>query len=165
MMSAFNEHFHNGRGLFLSHLRTKMGNIIQVLVADDHNLVRRGIRALLENAEGIEVVGEAKNGEEAIELTKQLEPDVVVMDISMPRVDGIQATEQICALNLQTHIVILSMYAHVNLVKQALQKGAKGYVLKPSATEELLQAVHSAKQGKVYLSTILADSFPDAATN
>lgn len=154
-----------GRKLNQGRLQTTMGNIIHVLVADDHTLVRRGIRALLENAEGIEVIGEAENGEEAITLAKRLEPDVVVMDISMPILDGIQATEQICSLNLPTQVVILSMYAHVNLVKQALQKGATGYVLKPSATEELLQAVRSARQGKIYLSAVLADSFPDKAVN
>lgn len=137
----------------------RINNMIRVLVADDHYLVRQGIRALLENADGIEVIGEAENGREAITLVQRLEPDVVVMDISMPDVDGIQATELIHALKVPTQVVILSMYANANLVKQALQKGASGYLMKRSATEELLEAVRKAKLGEIYLSPKIADTF------
>ena len=143
----------------LAYLHQQMAKKIRVLVADDHTLVRRGIRALLEHADGIEVVGEAENGQEALTLVKRLQPDVIVMDISMPELDGIKATEQIQALGISTHVVILSMYANVDLVKQALQNGASGYVLKRSATEELLQAVQTAQAGKIYLSALL-DSIP-----
>lgn len=136
-----------------------MGKKIRVLVADDHTLVRRGIRALLEHADGIEVVGEAEDGQEALAMVKRFQPDVVVMDISMPQLDGIKATEQIQELGISTQVVILSMYANVDLVKQALQNGASGYVLKRSATEELLQAVRTAQEGKIYLSALL-DSLP-----
>lgn len=136
-----------------------MAKKIRILIADDHTLVRRGIRALLEHADGIEVVGEAENGQEALALVKRLQPDVVVMDISMPELDGIKATEEIQALGISTRVIILSMYANVDLVKQALQNGASGYVLKRSATEELLQAVRTAQAGKIYLSTLL-DSIP-----
>lgn len=145
----------------IGHLHYTMDKTIRVLIADDHNLVRRGIRALLENAEGIEVVGEAENGQEAILLVESLKPDVVVMDISMPILDGIQATEQIHQIDASTNIIILSMYGHANLVKQVLNKGASGYVLKPSATEELLQAVRTTQEGEIYLSSLLSDSFPD----
>ena len=148
----------------LAYLRQQMGKKIRVLVADDHTLVRRGIRALLEHADGIEVVGEAENGQEALALVKRLQPDVVVMDISMPELDGIKATEQIHALGISTHVVILSMYANVDLVKQALQNGASGYVLKRSATEELLQAVRTAQAGKIYLSALL-DPIPGNDTS
>lgn len=113
----------------------------------------------MEHADGIEVVGEAENGQEALALVKRLQPDVVVMDISMPELDGIKATEEIQALGISTRVIILSMYANVDLVKQALQNGASGYVLKRSATEELLQAVRTAQAGKIYLSTLL-DSIP-----
>src|SRR5688500_12864670 len=121
-----------------------MGNLhsimIHVLIAEDHSLVRRSIRALLDSAEGIQVVGEAENGEQAVALTEELRQDVVVMDISMPQMDGIQATERIHASKSQAHVIILSMYGNTNLIKQALQKGASGYLLKRSATEELVKA-------------------------
>jgi DNA-binding NarL/FixJ family response regulator len=163
-------HLAGGRTVFqspgtMNHMHKWMANMIRVLVADDHYLVRQGIRALLEIAEGIEVVGEAENGQEAIALVKSLKPDVVVMDISMPELDGIQATEQIAALDVPTHIVILSMYASTNLVRQALQKGADGYVLKRSASEELLQAVRVVEQGETYLSTALNDSLASNGLN
>jgi DNA-binding NarL/FixJ family response regulator len=105
-------------------------NMIRVIVADDHNLVREGICALLEKAGGFEIVGEAEEGREAVEMTQRLNPDVVVMDIAMPRLNGIQAAEQIRALGLPTKIVILSMYSDEVLVRQALQHGARGFLLK-----------------------------------
>ncbi|MDT8304445.1 MAG: response regulator transcription factor [Anaerolineae bacterium] len=135
--------------------------MIRVVVADDHYLVRQGVRALLDNAEGIEVIGEAENGEEALQLVEQLKPDVVVMDISMPEMDGIRATEKIHALkNPHTRVVILSMYANVDLVQQALKKGATGYLLKRSTTTELVQAVVAANQGKRFLSAALSSDLP-----
>jgi DNA-binding NarL/FixJ family response regulator len=138
-----------------------MGNfhsiMIHVLIAEDHSLVRRSIRALLENADGIQVVGEAENGEQAVALTEKLQPDVVVMDISMPQMDGIQATERIHASKSQAHVIILSMYGNTNLIKQALQKGASGYLLKRSATEELVKAIRTASRGEIYLSPSIPD--------
>lgn len=165
-MSTTHRTVSDGKGLFVSTKPSRtdrhqqMGKKIRVLVADDHTLVRRGIRALLEHADGIEVIGEAEDGQEALALVKRLQPDVIVMDISMPELDGIKATERIQALDIPTQVVILSMYANVDLVKQALQNGASGYVLKRSATEELLQAVRTAQEGKIYLSALL-DSIPD----
>lgn len=137
--------------------------MIRVVVADDHYLVRQGVRALLDNAEGIEVIGEAENGEEALQLVKQLKPDVVVMDISMPEMDGIKATERINALkDRRTRVVILSMYANFDLVEQALKKGAIGYLLKRSTTTELVQAVVAANQGKRFLSAALGSDVPSS---
>jgi DNA-binding NarL/FixJ family response regulator len=133
--------------------------MIHVLIAEDHRLVRRAIRALLESADGIQVIGEAENGQEAVTLAESLKPDVVVMDISMPKMDGIQATERIHAWGQPTHVVILSMYGNTNLIKQALQKGASGYLLKRSASEELVKAIHAACKGQVYVSP----SIPEAA--
>jgi DNA-binding NarL/FixJ family response regulator len=130
--------------------------MIRVIVADDHDLVRQGVRALLENAPDIEVVGEAENGQQAVELAKRLQPDVIVMDISMPEMDGIRATEQIAQLNLSAQIVILSMYANIDLVEQAIRKGAIGYLLKRSTTAELVNAVQAAHHGEVFLSSALA---------
>jgi len=136
--------------------------MIRVIVADDHHLVRQGIRVLLEQAEDIEVVGEAENGQQAIEWVKQLSPDVLVMDIAMPGMDGLQAAEHIRTLGVATRTVILSMYSDRTLVRRALRSGARGYLLKRSVTAELLLAVRAAARGEVYLSpeisaTVVAD--------
>ena len=132
--------------------------MIRVIIADDHHLVRQGIRALLENVSDIEVVGEAATGQEAIDLAEKMAPEVVIMDISMPRMDGMQATERILSLNSQTEVVILSMYSDTTLVQQLLRLGVKGYLLKRSISEELLLAVRAASKGEVYLSPTISDS-------
>jgi len=126
--------------------------VIRVIIADDHHLVRQGIRALLEKADGIEVVGEAADGQEAVELVERLAPDVLVMDIAMPRFDGTQAVGRVRALGVATQVVILSMYSDETLVRQALRNGARGYLLKRSVTEELLLAIQAASRGEIYLS-------------
>ena len=132
--------------------------VIRVVVADDHHLVRQGIRALLEKAEDIEVVGEAEDGQEAVELVEWLAPDVLVLDIAMPRLNGSQALGRVRALGVATQVVILSMYSEETLVRQALQNGAKGYLLKQSVAEELLLAVRAASQGEIYLSPAISGS-------
>lgn len=137
--------------------------MIRVVLADDHHLVRRGIRALLEQADDMSVVGEAEDGQEAIELVERLIPDVLIIDIAMPRLNGIQATGRVRALGLATQVVILSMHSRPTLVRQALRSGARGYLLKRSVTEELLLAVRSASRGESYLSPeisgIIVDDF------
>ncbi len=130
--------------------------MIRVLIAEDHHLVRQGIRALLEKAEDIEVVGEAKDGQEAVEMAEHLNPNVVVMDLAMPRMNGNLATERIRALRLDCQVVILSMYSDETLVRQALRSGAKGYLLKHSVTEELLLAVRAACRGETFLSSAVS---------
>ena len=130
--------------------------MIRVVIADDHNLVRQGIRALLEKAPDIEVVGEAEDGVEAVELAQSTLPDVVVMDISMPRLNGTQATQRIRGLRLPTKVVILSMYAEETLVRQALRFGAQAYVLKRAVADELLLAIRAATNGDTYLSPPIA---------
>jgi DNA-binding NarL/FixJ family response regulator len=130
--------------------------MIRVLIAEDHHLVRQGIRALLEKAEDIQVVGEAKDGQEAVEMAERLSPDVVVMDLAMPRMNGNLATERIRALRLECQVVILSMYSDETLVRQALRSGAKGYLLKHSVTEELLLAVRAACRGETFLSSAVS---------
>jgi DNA-binding NarL/FixJ family response regulator len=117
---------------------------------------------LLEKSEDIQVVGEASDGREAVELVRQLAPDVLVMDIAMPRLDGIQAIEHVQTTNVETHVVVLSMYSDKALVRQALKNGASGYLLKGSLATELLLAVRAASKGDIYLSpsisrSILAD--------
>ncbi len=126
--------------------------MIKILIVEDHQMVRAGLRALLEKNRGIEIVGEAANGQEAIQLTQRLKPDVLIMDIRMPIMNGIQAAERIRELKLPTNIVLLSMYADASLVNQAIKCGAKGYVLKSAASEELIWAVQAAVRGEMFLS-------------
>ena len=137
--------------------------MIRVLIAEDHLMVRAGIRALLEKAGDIYVIGEASNGQEAIEMTEALMPDVLIMDIMMPRMNGIQAAENIRELKLPTHILLLSMYSDEGFVHQALQYGVKGYVLKSSVSDELLWAVRAVASGKTYLSSPIAELVVDSA--
>lgn len=126
--------------------------MIRIVIAEDHHLVREGIRALLEKAGDIEVVGEAVDGQEAVEFTQRLTPDVLIMDIAMPRLNGILAAEQLRDAGSATHIVILSMYSDELLVRQALQNGVKGFLPKGSVSDELLFAVRAASRGAIYLS-------------
>ncbi|MFW6068232.1 MAG: response regulator [Chloroflexota bacterium] len=132
--------------------------MIRVIIADDHHLVRQGIKALLQSCDDIEVIGEAATGHEAIELARELEPHVVVMDIAMPRMDGSQASEQILDLGKQIEVVILSMHSDALLAQQLLRQGVKGYLLKNSIGEELPMAVRSASRGQLYLSPAISDS-------
>ncbi len=127
--------------------------MIRIILAEDHSLVRAGLKALLERAGDIQVVGEASNGQEAIDRLQELKPDVLVMDIMMPRLNGIQAAEHIRDLKIQVHILIISMYTDKGLVHQALQSGVKGYVLKTSVSEELLLAIRTVSRGETYLSS------------
>ena len=136
--------------------------MINVAIAEDHHLVRDGIRALLERADDITVVGEAVNGVEAVELVVRDTPDVIIMDITMPQRNGIEATRLITEAGSSTAIVILSMHADSALVRRAIQAGAKAYVLKASVTEELLLAVRSVHMGAVYLSPMVSESIHDA---
>jgi DNA-binding NarL/FixJ family response regulator len=131
---------------------------IRIVLADDHHVVRQGIRALLEKATDIQVVGEASDGREAVDLVTELEPDVLVMDIAMPRMDGIQALELVHAAGLPTQIVVLSMYSDKALVQHILRIGASGYLLKGAVVEELLLAVRAANRGDLYLSPSISRS-------
>ena len=126
--------------------------MIRVLLADDHHLVRQALRALLEKAEGIEVVGEAEDGREAAKLAQRLRPDVAVLDVAMPVLNGIQAAERIRRLQIPTRVVILSMHKDDALVRRALRGGAHGYLLKSAVSEELLLAVRAAVRNEIYLS-------------
>lgn len=137
--------------------------MIRVLLVEDHVLVRDGLRALLERAGDIHVLGEASNGQEGVELAKSLKPDVIIMDIMMPRLNGIQAAEHIKDLKLPAKVLLLSMYSEEGLVHQALQSGAKGYVLKTSVSEELLQAVRAVSRGETYLSATISSIVTESA--
>jgi DNA-binding NarL/FixJ family response regulator len=127
--------------------------MIKVLLVEDHALVRAGLRALLEKSTDIFVSGEASNGQEGVDMAQQLNPDVIVMDIMMPRMNGIQAAEHIRSLKLRSRVCLLSMHSDQGLVRQALQSGIKGYVLKSSVSEELLHAIRAIARGETYLNT------------
>jgi DNA-binding NarL/FixJ family response regulator len=137
------------------------GATIRIVVADDHHLVRQGIGALLESAEDVAVVGQAADGLQAVELAERLAPDVLVMDLAMPRLDGNQAVEQIHALGGPTQVIIVSMYTDDSLVQQALRQGAKGYLPKSASRDELLLAVRAAHRGETYLSPAVSGPVVD----
>ena len=139
--------------------------MIRILIAEDHLMVRAGLRALLEKAGDIHVIGEASNGQEAIEMTEALRPDVLIMDIMMPRMNGIQAAENIREMKLSTYILLLSMYSDEGFVQQALQYGVKGYVLKSSVSDELLQAVRTVAAGKAYFSIPISEIVQSTANS
>lgn len=136
---------------------------IRILVAEDHHLVRQGIIKLLESANDLEVVGEAGDGAQAILLAKSLCPDVIILDITMPKVDGFEALAEIRAIDPRPQVVILSMHADPGMIRQALQGGALGYVIKQSVADELIAAVRAARNGSIYLSSgisgVITNSF------
>jgi DNA-binding NarL/FixJ family response regulator len=132
---------------------------IRVLLADDHTLVRAGIRALLEKLPGIEVAGEASDGREVLDLIKAHQPDVVLMDISMPGLDGLQALARITRDFPQVRVIILSMHHNDEYVWQALKAGASGYLLKKAATAQLQAALKSVVAGEIYLSREISSRF------
>ncbi len=134
-------------------------SVIRVLIADDHALVRESVKAILANEGDIEIVATAGDGQEAVELFKSHHPDVVVMDISMPKMDGIHATELISKHEEPAGIVILSMHVNGALVQQALRMGARGYVLKRQATDELPKAIRAAYKGQTFLSSAIPPTF------
>src|ERR1700733_13732196 len=125
---------------------------IRVLLADDHQLVREGIRALLQSIVGVDVIGEAADGQDAIRLAKELRPDVILMDIMMPGMNGLGATEQIVKGESGARVIILSMNESDEFVLQAIRAGASGYLLKNAKTAELELALRSVAEGQTYLS-------------
>ncbi len=128
-----------------------MSEGISVLLADDHSLVRRGFRRILEDDEGLNVVGEASNGVEAIRMSHELKPNVVVMDLSMPELDGVQATKEIVKHLPNTAVLVLSMHADDNYVRNALDAGAKGYLLKNAIDVDLVGAIRSVAEGHRFI--------------
>jgi DNA-binding NarL/FixJ family response regulator len=131
---------------------------LKVLLADDHAVVRKGLRFVLERDGNVEVIGEAADGREAVKLAERLTPQVVVMDIAMPNLNGIEAAAQIVKKNPRIGVVILSMYSDEGYLVRALSAGAKGYLLKDSAEEDLVRAVESVGQGKPFFSPAIAQT-------
>jgi DNA-binding NarL/FixJ family response regulator len=134
---------------------------IALVLADDHGVVRAGLRLLLETQSDFKVVGEATNGREALQVVAKLRPQVAVVDIAMPEQNGIEATRQISADYPETQVIILSMYANLEYVQRALRAGARGYVLKESAGDELIEAVRAVHAGRRHLGLKIVDEFVD----
>lgn len=129
---------------------------IRVLLADDHGIVRKGLRFLLSQDPEIEIAGEAEDGREAVRLAGELQPHIVIMDIAMPQLNGLDAAAQITKANPRTGVIILSMYSDEEFLIRALTVGAKGYLLKDSAEADVLRAVHAVAQGRTYFSPAIA---------
>ncbi len=136
---------------------------IRILLADDHEVVRRGLRALLEVQPGWEVCGEAADGRSAVELAHALTPDIVVMDISMPELNGFEATRQILERTRGTEVLVLSMHASEQLVKEVIGAGARGYVLKSEGGRDLVKAVEALLRRETFFSPCVASSVQSAA--
>jgi len=137
---------------------------IRVLLVDDHELMREGLRAILERERDIEVVGEAASGREAIAQADSLAPDVVIMDVAMQDMNGVEATRQIRAAQHQVRVVALSSHADRRYVTAILEAGASGYLLKADAYDELRRAVHAVAQGRSYLCAGVAGAVIEAAS-
>lgn len=134
---------------------------IRVLLVDDHAIVRDGLRFLLEAHEEFDVVGGAANGREAVRAARDLQPDVVIMDLAMPELNGTEATQQIHEACPATHVLVLSMHSTAEHIYRAFQAGAQGYLLKESAGPELLAAVRTVHAGRRYLSQKIAETVVD----
>jgi two-component system response regulator NreC len=137
--------------------------VVKILLADDHAIVRQGLKLILSAHPDLEVVGEAANGREAVELANKLRPDLVLMDVQMPELNGIEATRQMVAANPRTRILVLSMHKEAVYVREILRAGARGYILKDAIDTELLNAVRSVANGDGYISPALSGSLNDKA--
>ena len=134
---------------------------ISVFLADDHSILRDGLSALLKSHRNIQVVGTATNGHDAVRQVRELQPDIVLMDISMPMLNGVQATEKITEICPKTKVIILSMHDNPELIYRAMIAGAKGYLLKDTAGPEVIQAMRLVQQGGNYLSQKVAEKMTD----
>lgn len=134
--------------------------MIKVLLVDDHALIREGLRRLLQDCQDIQVVGEANEGQEVLRLLRQLHPDVTVMDLSMPGLDGIEATKRIISEGSNTHVLILTMHANEEYAVRVLQAGARGFVGKGAPSQEVVAAIRKVAVGGCYLPAALAEALP-----
>lgn len=126
---------------------------VRILLADDHTIFRQGLRSLLEKQPDIEVVGEAEDGQKAMELIRELKPDIVIMDITMPNLNGIDSTSRIVAEMVGTKVIALSIHSGRRFVTEMLKAGASGYILKECLFDELVNAIRDVLSGKIYLSS------------
>jgi DNA-binding NarL/FixJ family response regulator len=146
-------------------MQMKGGNSMRIVIADDEGILRQGLSALIREQPDMEVVGEAQDGWQAVALAKELKPDAVVMDISMPNLNGVDATRQILAENPNIKVVALSMHPDRHYVMEILKAGALAYVLKCYFVDELIKALHAAAAGEHYLSPQITDVLVDEIVN
>jgi DNA-binding NarL/FixJ family response regulator len=146
-------------------MQIKGGNSMRIVIADDQGIMRQGLTALIREQPDMEVVGEAQDGWQAVALAKELKPDAVVMDISMPNLNGVDATRQILADNPNIKVVALSMHPDRHYVTDILKAGALAYVLKSYFVDELVKALHAAEAGQHYLSPQITDVLVDEIVN
>ena len=132
--------------------------MIRIMVADDHVLVRQGFKMILAAQPDMQIVGEAANGREAVEQAEKLQPDVVLMDVTMPELNGIEATRRLATASPRTRVLALSMHKDAVYVREILRAGARGYLLKDSAEADLIAAVRSVAKGEGYLSPSVSDA-------
>ena len=130
---------------------------IRIILADNHTILRKGIRSLLEKEQGLEVVGEAEDGRDAVEMAKKLQPDIVLMDISMPHMNGVEATRHITSTMPACKVIALSMYSGKKFVMEMLRVDASGFLVKDCVQQELVTAIRTVAKNKVYLSPSIAD--------
>jgi DNA-binding NarL/FixJ family response regulator len=129
---------------------------IKVLIAEDHTIVRQGLARLLSDQPGLEVIGQAVNGRDAVEMAEKLNPDIIIMDIAMPKMNGIEASKKIRKLLPKTKILILSMYSHEHYVHELLEVGVSGYLLKDSSGRDIIKAIDDALKNKIFLSPAIS---------
>lgn len=130
---------------------------LRIIIVDDHAVVRRGVRALVESHPGWEVVGEATTGREAVDLAKRMQPDIVIMDLSLPELNGLDATRLILGESPHSEVLVLTMHHSEELARNVLQAGARGYVLKSDADQSLIAAVESLRQHKPFLTSTVTE--------
>lgn len=138
---------------------------MRLLVVDDHEVVRRGVRSLLSGQAEWDVCGEAVDGQDAIEKARELQPDVIVMDVSMPRLNGLEATRQLRNVLPQCEVLILSQHENSEMARQALKAGARGYVVKSSISRDLISAVAKAYRHQYFFASAILDQTPSAHTD
>lgn len=134
---------------------------LQLLLADDHEIVRQGLRSVLESQRDCKIVGEASDGRQAVSMTKELNPDVVILDIGMPSLNGLEATRQILKLRPQTKVLILTMHESDSVIREVLDAGARGYLLKTDAGRDLLSAVDSLRRNKTFFTSRVSQMILD----
>jgi DNA-binding NarL/FixJ family response regulator len=145
----------------LSATRRLIMPVLKVLIADDHEIVRQGLRSMLEAQRDCQVVGEAGDGRQAVTLTKELNPDVVILDIGMPTLNGLEATRQILKMRPQTKVLILTMHESDSVIREVLDAGARGYILKTDAGRDLVTAVDSLRRNKTFFTSRVSQMILD----